>query len=119
MTVYGYTRVSTDEQVIGTSLETQRPEIAGVAMSHQSSFAYYIQANTLNLRNRSREKLIYYIRGKSHELKNLRAFVTSKRGNAHFGNYFQKPLIDGLNLVLVIQRTGIEKIIFIGVNQRR
>jgi len=34
MTVYGYTRVSTDEQVIGTSLETQRPEIAGVAMSN-------------------------------------------------------------------------------------
>ena len=34
MTIYGYTRVSTDEQGDGTSLDTQRTMITGVAMSN-------------------------------------------------------------------------------------
>lgn len=43
MTVYGYTRVSTDEQVKGTSLETQRPEIQGVAMSNHLEIDQWIE----------------------------------------------------------------------------
>ena len=31
--IYGYTRVSTDEQAGGTSLDTQKRQIAGVAMA--------------------------------------------------------------------------------------
>ena len=34
MTIYGYKRVSTDEQVKGTSLQTQKTMIEGVAKSN-------------------------------------------------------------------------------------
>lgn len=43
MTTYGYTRVSTTEQIDGTSLDEQRRQIAGNAMTHNLTIDRWIE----------------------------------------------------------------------------
>jgi DNA invertase Pin-like site-specific DNA recombinase len=101
MSVYAYLRVSTDEQVNGTSLNTQRREVEGNALTHNVSIDRFIEdagvSGHLGFMDRLAANGVTLERGDT--------VIVSKLDR------FSRNSMDTLNVVHAFKRDGIRLII--------